>query len=176
MNLATAYDTMSVPDIRTAARDNADSVLDTYWDGKLPVDPVRIAKDMGVDVYTAQLGNDVYGMISGKPTETTIFLDIDQAPVKMRFTCAHELGHYVERSSRLVDDDAAEFAQIDRRSDQDHGKPIEVFANEFAGSLLMPAKDVRRFSSQGMSVYEMASQFYVSVQAMSLRKYHLGIK
>lgn len=174
--MATAYDTMSVAEIRASARDNAEGVLDTYWDGKLPVDPVRIAKEMGVDVYTAQLGADVFGMIRGKPTATEIFLDIDQSPVKMRFTCAHELGHYVERSSRLVDDDDAEFAEIDRRSDRDHGKPIEIFANEFAGSLLMPAKDVKRFNAQGMNVYEMAAYFNVSVQAVSLRKFHLGLK
>jgi Zn-dependent peptidase ImmA (M78 family) len=174
--MPTVYDGMTIPDIRKAARDNADGVLETYWDGRLPVDPIRIARAMGVEVYTAQLGADVYGMITGTPADTEIFLDIDQAPVRSRFTCAHELGHYVERSSRLTDDNDAEFAEIDRRSDKDHGKPIEVFANEFAGSLLMPQKEVHRLYAQQMTVFEMARIFNVSVQAMSFRKFHLGLE
>lgn len=173
--MATIYDTKPVSEIRTDARHAAQGVLESYWDGKYPVDPVKIALDLGVEVYMAQLGQDVYGMIKGKPSDTTIFLDVDQAPVRMRFTCAHELGHYVERSSRLSDDDSLEFAEIDRRSDQDHGRPIEVFANEFAASLLMPETEVRRLNGQNTNLYHMAAYFNVSVQAMSLRKRHLGL-
>lgn len=173
--MATVYDSMPVAEIRTHARMNAAGVLDAYWDKTLPVDPIQIAKKMGVDVYTAQLGADVYGMITGKPAETNIYLDLDQSPVKMRFTCAHELGHYVERSARLDASDK-EFAEIDKRSDKDHGKPIEVFSNEFAGSLLMPEENVRILHKQGKNIFEMASLFNVSVQAMGFRKMHLGLK
>lgn len=173
--MATVYDSKPVHEIRKEARHAAQGVLDSYWNQKYPVDPVKIAMDLGVEVYTAQLGEDVYGMIKGKPSATTIFLDVDQAPVKMRFTCAHELGHYVERSSRLTDDDSVEFAEIDRRSDRDHGVPIEVFANEFAASLLMPEHEVHRLEKLNTTIFQMASHFNVSVQAMSLRKHHLGL-
>ncbi|MDN5812371.1 MAG: ImmA/IrrE family metallo-endopeptidase [Micrococcaceae bacterium] len=172
--MPTVYDTKPVAEIRTAARDNARGVLESYWDGTLPVDPIRISRDLGVEVWTAQLGTDVYGMITGKPSETNIYLDVDQAPVRMRFTCAHELGHYVERSSRLTEDDS-EFAEIDRRSDEDHGKGIEVFANEFAASILMPEEAVRNFHMQKVSSFEMAKRFNVSHRAMSLRLMHLAL-
>ncbi|WP_125612663.1 ImmA/IrrE family metallo-endopeptidase [Specibacter cremeus] len=172
--MATAYDHMPFTDIRRSADDNAQGVLDSFWDGKLPIDPVKIALDMGVEVYTAQLGDEVYGMISGTPSEAKIYLDVDQAPVRMRFTCAHEIGHYIERSSRTTADDS-EYAEIDVRSGRDHGKPIEVFANHFAGALLMPKEVVEKFHTKGMNVYAMASKFNVSVQAMSLRKMHLGL-
>jgi Zn-dependent peptidase ImmA (M78 family) len=172
--MATVYDKMPVPDIRQAAEDNAAAVLDSFWDGKLPVDPIRMARELGVDVFTAQLGSDVYGMITGTPSATSIYLDVDQAPVRMRFTCAHELGHYVERSSRIVNDDS-EFAEIDRRSDDGHGKGIEVFANNFAGAVLMPEKEVRRLHGQGKNKLEMARAFNVSLAAMGLRLMRLDL-
>lgn len=172
--MATVYDKMPVPEIRKAADDNAAAVLESFWDGKLPVDPIRIARDLGVDVFTAQLGDDVYGMITGTPSATSIYLDVDQAPVRMRFTCAHELGHYIERSARIVSDES-EFAEIDRRSDDGHGKGIEVFANNFAAAVLMPEMEVRRLHSQKKTKLEMARTFNVSLAAMGLRLMRLEL-
>lgn len=161
--------------IRPEARKAAQAVLDSRWDGKLPVDPIVLARALGPEVYTAQLGDDVYGMITGTPAESAIYLDVDQSPVRMRFTCAHELGHYIERSGRDVADES-EFAEIDKRSDRNHGQPIEVFANEFAGALLMPETEIRRLSAQGVGDIELAKIFNVSMDAVKLRKFHLGLQ
>lgn len=173
--MATKYDKMPIPDIRQEARANAQRVLDTFWDGVLPIDPIRLARRLGADVYTAQLGDDVFGMVRGTPSETTIYLDIDQSPVRMRFTCAHELGHYVERMDRDVSDES-EFAEIDRRSDRNQGNRIEIFANEFAGALLMPEDEFRRHAHHGKGNIELSKLFNVSLDAVKIRKMHLGIK
>lgn len=170
----TAYDEMAPHNIRTHARNAAEAVLSAQWTGDLPVDPVSIASDMGIDVFTAQLGHDVYGMIQGRPSEAQIYLDVDQSPERMRFTCAHELGHFVERSDRLVDDED-EYAEIDRRSDEGMGKGIEIFANEFAASLLMPERLVREMHASGRTRFEMAKSFKVSVPAMGWRLVRLGL-
>ena len=173
--MATKYDGMRPAQIRPEARKAAQAVLDSRWNKRLPVDPIVLARDLGAEVYTAQLGEDVYGMITGTPAEAAIYLDVDQSPVKMRFTCAHELGHYVERSDREVASEK-EFADIDKRSDRDHGKPIEVFANEFAGALLMPESEIRRLHAQGVGNVELGKIFNVSMDAVKMRKFHLGLQ
>ncbi|WP_336857200.1 ImmA/IrrE family metallo-endopeptidase [Sinomonas albida] len=176
MAAATAYDKMPIRDIRDDARRNAQAVLDEYWDDSYPVDPVKIARKMGVEVFTAELGDDVFGMMTGNPSQASIYLDVDQPHVRMRFTCAHELGHYVERSSRLAAEDDPQFAEIDRRSDEGRGRPLEIFANEFAASLLMPEQQVKDLHRQGKSRYDMVTLFQVSLAAVDWRLHHLNLK
>ncbi|GAB3621220.1 hypothetical protein GCM10027417_24810 [Glutamicibacter endophyticus] len=170
----TVYDDMAPADIRNQARSLAAEVLQAEWDGTLPVDPISMATSMGIQVFTAQLGNDVYGLIQGSPRETKIYLDVDQSQERMRFTCAHELGHFVERTGRLVEDEA-EYAEIDKRSDDGAGKGVEVFANEFAAAILMPEEIVRRWHADGISRFEMAKRFRVSAMAMGWRLTHLRL-
>jgi Zn-dependent peptidase ImmA (M78 family) len=91
---------------------------------------------------------------------------------RQRFTCAHEIGHYVRRTEH-----PEEYEYIDYRdalaaqgTDQE-----EIYANKFAASLIMPAAEVRRLANQGMSDLQMASRFDVSVEAMQYRLQNLGL-
>jgi Zn-dependent peptidase ImmA (M78 family) len=164
----------SVADIRDRGRRDAQAVLDVHWAGKpMPVDPVVIARDLGLSVFSAQLGDDVFGMLVGTKAGADMFLDKNQAPSRFRFTCAHEIGHYVDKTSRLSPE--APESYVDRRSDDDRGKPAEVYANEFAGSLLMPADEMKACVAAGMSDFEMASYFDVSLQALRYRRELLGL-
>ncbi|WP_259122706.1 ImmA/IrrE family metallo-endopeptidase [Leucobacter aridicollis] len=159
-------------DVRMHAKFNAEGVLEAHWDGTLPVDPAVIASRVGVEVFNAQLGNDVYGILQrklgGRPQ---IFLDHDQPVNRWRFSCAHELGHYIDRSARLDE----EIEYIERRSDANRFSNDEVFANEFAGNLLMPEADIRARAAAGMSAYELAQTFGVSLDAVLYRKKILGL-
>jgi hypothetical protein len=164
----------SVATIRERARDIAEAVLEAYWtEGTYPVDPVKIASRVGVETFAAQLGNDVFGMLV-KPAgaeRAQIFLDSDQPSNRFRFTAAHELGHYVERGSRLEGDD---LAFIDKRSDDQRGKVEEIYANEFAGNLLMPRAALEDLRSQGMSDFQLAARLGVSIDALNYRYRILG--
>lgn len=51
------------------------------------------------------------------------------------------LGHHVDRTSRVCPE--VEESYVDKRSDDTRGEPAEVYANEFAGSLLMPDEELR---------------------------------
>lgn len=170
--MVSTLENLSVAQVREQAKLLAEEVLTTYWDGTLPVDPAVIASRLGVEVFNAQLGNDVYGMLERKPGgNPQIFLDVDQPVNRWRFSCAHELGHYVERSARLDDD----ISYVERRSDTDRTSPDEIYANEFAGNLLMPEHEVRARVDAGMSDMRMALDFGVSYDAMLYRKTRLGI-
>ena len=163
----------TVGELRRAATDIADAVFEEFWSQRaLPVDPVVIARDMGVEVYSAQLGNDVFGMLITSPEGGQIYLDSDQPEKRHRFTAAHELGHWVDRSSRL---DVNDTASVDRRSDEDRGSPQEIFANEFAGNLLMPRRHLERLLQQNQSDLRIAETFGVSLSALAYRKRVLGL-
>lgn len=164
----------TVGEIRNRARKNADAVLGQYWNGSLPVDPIQLARLAGTSVFSAQLGADTYGMIVGSGSSADIYVDVDQPLVRFRFTTAHELGHYIDhtvRGDRLPDS----AGYLDRRSESGRGQPAEIYANEFAASLLMPEDRVRDFAESKHTLFEMADIFQVSVAAMSWRLHHLGI-
>lgn len=165
----------TVGQIRARARSNAEEILDQYWDGNLPVDPVALARMAGTSVFTAQLGDDVFGMIIGSGDSADIYLDQDQGMPRMRFTCAHELGHYVDHSMR-GDTLVSSKGYVDKRSEEGRGTAPEIYANEFAASLLMPERNVQQDVKRGKSIAQMANTFQVSLSAMSWRLKHLGLE
>ncbi len=133
----------------------------------IPVDPARIAKELGIDVFEAQLDASVSGAIIKRPnTDPTILLNREDAPNRQRFTCAHELGHYVLHSDR-----PDEYEYIDYRAGlaSSGSDDEERFANSFAANLLMPAKEIRARVKDGDSAVELAFEFRVSQEAMSNR-------
>ncbi|WP_066298897.1 ImmA/IrrE family metallo-endopeptidase [Arthrobacter luteolus] len=163
--------TNSHPALRQSAEDLAEAVLEEYWsDDDLPIDPVVIARRLGAEVFNAQLGNDVIGMIMGDPSGASIYLDEDQPRNRYRFTCAHEIGHYVERSGSLD----APSNYVDRRSDESVApweKPEdEIFADHFAGALLMPRQKLVSMMEKGMSDLAMANEFGVALGSLRYRK------
>lgn len=165
--------TLSIEELRKKAREDAADVLKRFWaDGRLPVDPIEIARSMGLSVFTSQLGNDTWGMIIGSASGADIYLDKDQAPTRMRFSCAHELGHSVDRAAALTPNRG----YIDKRSSTgSHNVPAEIYANEFAASLLAPEDDMRRMVMRGDSNIEIASVFGISLTSVEYRRQFLGI-
>jgi Zn-dependent peptidase ImmA (M78 family) len=159
---------------RREAAEDAEQTRSLYWGDSLPVDPVRIAKSFGLRVMTARLPDDRSGaLVKAREEAPTILLNSADAPKRQRFTCAHELGHYVKRT-----DHPAEYEYIDYRDAlASQGRdPEEIYANQFAASLLMPAADVRRLAGDGLSDLQMSHRFDVSLEAMQYRLQKLGIQ
>lgn len=64
-----------VLEIRENARNAANAVLETYWPSlSIPVDPVQIARSMGLSVFRSKLDGDVWGMIIGDEGGVRIFI------------------------------------------------------------------------------------------------------
>ncbi|MDN4173933.1 ImmA/IrrE family metallo-endopeptidase [Nocardioides sp. SOB77] len=160
-----------------SARSAADSVLRDLWDEDLyPVDPFKIADKLGVRVLYGDLPEDVSGMLRAQDGQVTMYIDTDESARRQRFTAAHELGHYVQRQRAGAD--LAKLAFIDRRSDMARrgSDTHEIYANEFAACLLMPASAVRRLHNQGWHDWEMARFFDVSPASMTYRLRNLGLE
>lgn len=108
----------------------------------LPVDPIYLARQLGMEVYLSDLDSDVSAVLVASPgQQTSSYLNQSDARVRQRFSCAHEIGHYLRRRASGQE----QFGFIDRR---DHfsstgGDPEERWANQFAAALLMPADLLR---------------------------------
>ena len=160
---------------------DAEEILRTVWQRdqleiRLPVDPFAIAPSLGIGVYVSDLDSSVSGMLVKRPGyDPEIHVQQSDSRNRQRFTCAHELGHYVKRSAE--GNDGKRWQYVDHRDDlASKGKdPEEIYANQFAANLLMPA-DLVRISSQRRSVAALAYEFGVSGDAMNFRLDNLGLK
>ena len=140
---------------------------------KPPVRIERIAKDLGVELRSGDLG-DVSGVLVRQDHSAIIGINSTQSAQRQRFTIAHELGHFllhegitnhVDRSYR-VNFRSAESSQATNVE--------EIEANYFAASILMPkhmldAETAELALDNDDRVAELARLFQVSRLAMSLR-------
>jgi Zn-dependent peptidase ImmA (M78 family) len=106
-----------------------------------PVDVKQIAEARGLSVISRKVEN-ISGFIIRKDGTAVIGVNSSNAPVRQRFTIAHELGHYLMHSQNIDDihvDNGFDIRFRDDLSSQgtDSG---EREANYFAAELLMPLK------------------------------------
>lgn len=151
----------------------ASELLDECWDGALPIDPVRIAKTLGVRVLNAELGDDISGaLVKKEGADPSILLNAEDSRSRKRFTCAHEIGHFIRRSQ-----EPEKYEYVDYRDPRSSTGTVEEehFANSFAASLLMPRPAVEDLVGQGLPDFRIAKQFGVSHEALKYRLDNLGL-
>lgn len=146
---------------RTRSRTRSRTYSPLHLGDTFPVDPVQIARRLGVDVHRAVLSQEISGALVKKlGQDPTILLNASDHTNRQRFTCAHELGHFVTRE---LEPDVYEYVDLRDTMYSASGRdPDEVFANRFAAHLLMPEDEVRRLATEGLSVTLMARHFQVS--------------
>lgn len=125
------------------AEQDATEVLKTYWSlDNIPVDPIAIAQQMGVKVYYAHLDEGISGVLEKDASgDAEIYLNDTDSYNGQRFTCAHELGHFVKRSA--AGEEAWQFVDLRSPLTSTGTDATEVCANQFAAELLMPSRAVR---------------------------------
>ncbi len=154
----------------------AQQLLSTAWRGRsVPVDPIQIAQQLGIKVYTAGLDEGVAGMLRKRPGhDPEVFINGSDSLNRQRFTVAHELGHYVKHVAAGQD----EWEHVDYRDalTSEGTDPEERFANKFAASLLMPKDEIQRLKREkGYGAAALALEFGVSGEAMSFRLVNLKL-
>lgn len=159
----------------------ANQVLEGFRDlfGGLPypIDPVHIARDLGINTYSVKLDNSLSGLIakSSKDEAPEIFLNSEHAPVRQRFTCAHELGHYFHNLTKSGPRMESYVHRRDARSAcGTHHE--EIYANQFAASLLMPEELVKDLLAEYRSPVRVAKELQVSLDALNHRMKNLNIR
>lgn len=133
--------------------------------------PVKIeeaAKQMGLAVYSATLPMGVSGMLNVKDFE--ICLEKSEPVERQRFTCAHEIGHFILHETLF--NDTLSWGDIFFRSDST--SRLEREANSMAAEILMPMYFLEKFTDCNKTVADMASIFKVSGSAINCRISALG--
>lgn len=157
----------------------AKDVLSKHGFSTIPVDPVLLARNLGMSVRNAKFAEDnLVGMIARRGDNVMILVNQEDPPYRKRFTIAHELGHHflhLQQDGEFIDGEANLFRQP-RESAESVEQRREVQANIFASALLMPAEAVRSaWEHSATSVEKMARHFNVSEEAMGYRLDQLGL-
>lgn len=148
----------------------ANDVLKAHWDGALPVNPVSIARAMGIEVKAAPIFQAESGHYMYRNGAPLITYNPIEAPVRQRFTVAHEIGHHVHGDVDAPRDTSSQFSARTR-------DPKEVAANRFAAALLMPAALVKHLvlEKRVTDLAKLAATFGVSTAAMEFRLKAIGL-
>lgn len=159
---------MSVIDI---AREAAESIRAAYWPHALPVRPEMIARRLSIAVTKTQLPDDYLGLLVKRPGEKAqIFLDASESEQRNTVTCAHELGHFVERTViRATPAKDYGFVETRHRLVRDIH---EDFADAFALALLMP--DSYLESQQTLDPIAIASALNLPLETVQTRLLEVG--
>lgn len=132
------------------------------WDGNLPIDPESFARKCGLEVRSEPELKEL--QLSGFldcPNHTILYNPFEPN-YRIRFTIAHELGHYL-----------LGHGSSNRGNARSNMQTIEVQANRFAAELLMPEAAVR--SNLGLSSSALCELFGVSPSALEYRLKNLGV-
>lgn len=147
---------------------------------EMPVDPVKLANDLGVKVYNAKFGQEhLAGLLAIRGNDPTIYVNADDHPVRKRFTVAHELGHFLLHGRGRQDDfvDVSDNFRtvVDPEAAWTPERRMEWEANAFASALLMNEDLVRRKWDEIGELEGLARWFQVSKPAMTYRLDSIGI-
>ncbi len=144
-----------------------------------------VAEHQDLKVYFSELDDDVVsGVILLKDDEFSIIINTTKPATRQYFTLGHEFGHYFLHQDKLravqgiIDgDETLDGTNILYRSDEvsPEAKRLEIEANNFAASLLMPSDLVRRAWEATGTIEDCARIFQVSAIAMTVRLTTLGI-
>lgn len=126
---------------RKMIRKIVEELLDQHEIKEPPVDVERISESCGLSVVRRNV-ESISGFIIRSEGKAVIGVNSSNAPVRQRFTIAHELGHYLIHPPGTDDvhiDSGFEIRFRDEVSSQGTDKS-EQEANFFAAELLMPQK------------------------------------
>lgn len=120
-----------------AAEEAADTMRGLYHraDGQVNLAAMCAALNIRV-LHTPDLPPETSGLIvkTADNEVTRVYVNATEPPTRQRFTLAHEIGHFMERTTVARDFD---FSFRDQRRSDSYDLH-EFYADQFAGALLMP--------------------------------------
>ena len=154
----------------------ADDVVAAYGQSTPPVDLRNIAGEEGIELAEGDYGEDFHGRIEYL-SEVEAFaiyhprLECARYPGRVRFSIAHELGHYFIPAHREV-----LLTGACHNSDDCFlgGSSVEKEADKFASALLVPSVELRRLVGARKfltlaQILELADRCQASAQATAFR-------
>jgi Zn-dependent peptidase ImmA (M78 family) len=162
------------------AKKQAEHVLAQAKISAPPVDVVGIVRSRDIKLRFGPLPNDLSGFLLHQNDEALIGVNSLHSRTRQRFTLAHEFGHYLlHPSDNFVD---RKFILFRNTLSSQAIDPREKEANEFAATLLMPERFLRKLLAgeavdleDEERVSQLAKTFGVSNQALVFRLINLDL-
>lgn len=171
-----------------SARNHAERLVDELHISLPPVQVRTVAEFLGLAVMMEPLDEGMSGLLITPPTGKACVVINSLDPLnRQRFTIGHEIGHYYMRhqfeAGSHVHADRGHFISYRGPRASAGIDPREIEANNFASTLLMPSKMLRRSVAEMTGgkplldehVTELAVEYLVSEQAMTIRLTGLGL-
>jgi Zn-dependent peptidase ImmA (M78 family) len=157
-----------------------DALLSKHHADRPPIDVKGIAESNGAEISYERLEEDLSGFFVRGKSNFVIGVNRWHSDTRLRFTIAHELGHFflhdfddvhVDRSFRFRSPISAKAVDIE-----------EIEANTFAAWVLIPERmllsDIRSYGGLDLQdddrIQELAAKYEVSQQSMSFRILNLA--
>ncbi|MCK1650474.1 ImmA/IrrE family metallo-endopeptidase [Bradyrhizobium sp. 149] len=157
--------TLEKPNYRRA-KSEASRLLGDFGIDFPPVDPVTIARNLGMKVVFVEFDRE-HDNISGfyDPAENSIYVNSEEFALRQTFTIAHELGHKILHEEWAKSADYKILYRDQLLADDD---PHEKEANAFAANLLVPRSMLDLYWDK-LSLSELSKLFAVSVPVIKNR-------
>lgn len=144
------------------------------------IDIVEIANSLGIKVFeTREIEQPSFIAYDPETKCYQIYLNERDAGTRQRFSIAHEIAHFLLHKDKIVS-----FGTVGRLCDCSLSLKEEKIADNLAGRILMPKKNIKEYMAQnGFSVNDkidkqmvqkVAKEFEVSLIAATLRLRELG--
>lgn len=148
-------------------------VTKRYWN-KVPVDVFGLAKELGLGPKFEALPDDISGMIKRVRDDDWLIVINDHHHLnRQRFTCAHEIGHFIFHRDLLKDgvsDTLAYRADGHKLPNPSIQRQHEWQANNFASNLLVPTTWLKAAQAAGFTdPRDLAKQFEVSETVIRIK-------
>ena len=154
----------------------ADETLVAFNAKVIPVPIEEIVSKLGIKISRGP-SREFSGLLIRKDGSALIGVNNSEAPVRQRFTIAHELGHYYLHPQKDT------FVDYRDNKKEIVSTPREREADMFAAALLMPRdqieKDFRVLAKKGFAeddLEKLAARYQVSGKAMKLRLWNLNLQ
>ena len=148
---------------------------------QIPVDPLKVAKVLGIRVMNAVFSEPrKSGAVTKRADKFTIYVDTNDSPSRKRFTIAHEIGHRLLHMCDAQDGEFSDTQDNFRTAEEPYDdtwgleRTREWEANTFAAALLMNEDMLRDKWRTCKDPTHLAWMFQVSVTAMVVRLTQLG--
>ncbi len=142
---------------------------------KLPVNLATIANNNNIDVYEVEMPDEISGSIryNSKLNRFEILLNKKENSRRKRFTLAHELSHFFLHGATLKENKEIIYDSTLYRKNT--AKYREKNVDYLAGALLMDKEILTRLYKINENLETLASIFKVSVSALTVRIFILGL-
>lgn len=162
--------------------ERAETLLNKFGLFSIPIDVLKCADLLGIDVRPAELESEISGVFIKKENVPYIRYNSKDIAARQRFTIAHEIGHFLlhSKSNSLFIDKIEKVMY--RNIQSSTGELLqEREANAFAAAMLMPRKLIQKAASDLSEyelenfVYSLSLKFKVSEYAMGIRLSNMGM-